>query len=174
MDRGRRRGRDRSARRGRRDRYNGAVGVRGPAYAARAVWFDPRNDIAVLSVPALRGISPLRLATAGSPGTAVGIVGYPEDGPLSVEPGRIGGTSTVLTQDAYGNGPVSRLVTSLSGLVRPGNSGGPLVDAGGQVAGTVFASSTSSPRAGFAVPDGVVSGALGRAAGPVATGHCAG
>ncbi len=61
------------------------------------------------------------------------ILGYPENGPFDVQPGRIGRTQTVITQDAYGQGPVSRLLTPLRGLVRPGNSGGPLVDGEGHV-----------------------------------------
>ena len=36
------------------------------------------------------------------PGASVAIVGYPLNGPLDVEPGRVGRTATVLTDDAYG------------------------------------------------------------------------
>ncbi|MFZ0384014.1 MAG: peptidase S1, partial [Solirubrobacteraceae bacterium] len=41
---------------------------------------------------------------------------------------------------------------------RPGNSGGPMVDARGQVVATVFAAITGSPsgRGGFAVPNGLI------------------
>ena len=35
------------------------------------------------------------------------ILGYPLDGPFDAEPGRIGQTQTVSTEDAYGNGPVA-------------------------------------------------------------------
>ena len=54
----------------------------------------------------------------------------------------------MITQNAYGQGPVSRLLTPLRGLVRPGNSGGPLVDADGRVLTTVFASTVGRRRAG--------------------------
>ena len=74
------------------------------------------------------------------------IVGYPEDGPLNSVPGRIGTTVTVLSDDAYGRGPVTRTVTSLSGVVRHGNSGGPAVDAAGAVQATVFAARASGLR----------------------------
>ena len=40
------------------------------------------------------------------------ILGYPLDGPFDAEPGRIGQTETVSTQDAYGNGPVLRSITA--------------------------------------------------------------
>ncbi len=62
------------------------------------------------------------------------------------------------TDDAYGDGPVQRDILSLRGRVRPGNSGGPLVDAGGEVAGTVFAAVTGPAHpSGFAVPNALVS-----------------
>ena len=65
---------------------------------------------------------------------------------IDVQPGRIGRTQEVLTQDAYGRGPVQRLLTPLRGLVRPGNSGGPLVGVDGRVLTTVFAGTISAGR----------------------------
>jgi S1-C subfamily serine protease len=80
----------------------------------------------------------------------------------------------VRTQDAYGRGPVARTITSLRGLVRSGNSGGPVVDGKGRVLTTVFASTVGSrERAGFGVPDSVVASALAKANGSVGTGACA-
>jgi S1-C subfamily serine protease len=80
----------------------------------------------------------------------------------------------VVTEDAYGRGPVTRTITSLRGLVRPGNSGGPVVDGKGRVVTTVFAATVGrGARAGFGVPDSVVASALGKASGPVGTGPCA-
>ena len=74
-------------------------------------------------------------------------------------------TREVITQDAYGQGPVRRSITSLRGAVRSGNSGGPMVDADGQVVTTVFAATTSGPRGGFGVPNAIVRAALERARG---------
>ena len=80
---------------------------------------------------------------------------------FNVEPGRIGRTETVLTQDAYGRGPVSRLLTPPRGLVRPGNSGGPLVDGDGRVLATVFASTVGgSSHGGYGVANATVTSAL--------------
>ena len=94
-------------------------------------------------------------------GDSAAILGFPENGPYDVRPGRLGQTSTVVTQDAYGRGPVERRITSLRGLVRSGNSGGPMVDASGRVVTTIFAASVSDGgRAGFGVPDEIVSDAL--------------
>ena len=91
--------------------------------------------------------------------------------------GRVGATRQVLTQDAYGNGPVQRAIVTLRGTVRPGNSGGPLVDARGRVAATVFARSNSQPTrtpGGYGVPNSVVERDLRQAGdGAVSTGPCA-
>lgn len=150
------------------------LGGRPPALPAEAVLFDPTDDIAVLRVPGLRGVPALRLADAPASGSAGAILGYPENGPYDVQPGRIGRTQTVLTQNAYGQGPVSRLLTPLRGRVRPGNSGGPLVSAGGQVLTTVFAGTVGGgPPGGYGVADATVRGALARAGtAPISTGPC--
>ena len=44
-----------------------------------------------------------------------------------------------------------RDVFSIRGLVRPGNSGGPIVDSAGQVAGVVFAASVTDDDTGYAL-----------------------
>jgi S1-C subfamily serine protease len=138
------------------------VQVRGnaPGLHARALVFDSHDDIAVLAVAGLSAPA-LALAPDPRPGTAGAILGYPLDGGFDREAGRIGETETVSTEDAYGNGPVQRSVTALRGRVRPGNSGGPVVDSSGRVLATVFAALTQPSKAGgFAVPDAVVRRAL--------------
>ena len=91
-----------------------------------------------------------------------------------MRPGRLGQTETVVSQDAYGRGPVRRRITALRGLVRSGNSGGPMVDGQGRVVTTIFAATRGSPsRSGFGVPDSIVREALDRAGGTVDTGPCA-
>jgi S1-C subfamily serine protease len=151
-----------------------------PGLATELLDFDPHDDIAVLRVQGLDQ-RPLPLAANPRSGTAAGIIGYPLDGPLDVQPGRIGQAELASTQDAYGNGPVERSIQPLRGIVRPGNSGGPLVDAGGDVVGTVFASISGSSVAaggdGLAVPNPLVRAQLARAEarrGPVSSGGCAG
>jgi S1-C subfamily serine protease len=145
---------------------------------ADVIDFDPHDDVAVLRVPGLHEPA-LRMAASPQSGTPAAILGYPLDGRFDVEPGRIGQTETVSTEDAYGNGPVTRSITPLRGRVRPGNSGGPMIDAGGHVVATVFAAITGSPTGGggFAVPNALVraqlSGARDRIH-SVPTGPCAG
>ena len=141
---------------------------------ARAIWFDPRNDLAVLRTPGASGVPRLRLDEGADAGTSAAILGFPENGPYDVQAGRLGQTTTVVSQDAYGRGPVRRSITSLRGLVRSGNSGGPMVDAAGRVVTTIFAASVSDGgQSGFGVPDSIVRDALARASGPVDTGACA-
>jgi hypothetical protein len=152
------------------------IGGSGPGHHADVVGFDPHDDIAILRIP---GLALPRLPIAGrSPsGTAAAILGYPLDGAFDAEPGRLGQTETVQTQDAYGQGHVQRNITALRGRVRPGNSGGPLVDAHGRVVATVFAAITGTRRAGgFAVPNALIRRQLTRARSKrtaVGTGHCA-
>jgi S1-C subfamily serine protease len=149
----------------------------GAGHPARVILFDPHNDIAVLQAPGL-SLRPLTMAANPKVGTAAAILGYPLDGAFDAEPGRLGQTETVDTQDAYGEGHVQRSITALRGRVRPGNSGGPMVDGHGQVVATVFAALTGTPRAGgFAVPNSLVRAALKKvrtSTVAVGTGRCAG
>jgi S1-C subfamily serine protease len=144
-----------------------------PGLAAQAVVFDPDNDLAVLRVGGLDAPA-LDLARDPVAGTSAAILGFPLNGPYDVRPGRLGQTREVVTQDAYGRGPVRRRIASLRGIVRSGNSGGPMVDGAGRVVGTIFAATTSGPRGGYAVPNDVVRAELGRASTPVSTGPCGG
>lgn len=157
-------------------------GGRAPGLHAAVLAFDPHDDIAVLEARGL-GLPALSLGRNPKSGTAVAILGYPLDGPFDQEPGRLGHTQRVSTEDAYGNGPVVREIASLLGRVRPGNSGGPMVDGAGRVVATVFAAITGGTgderggHGGFAVPNSLVRQQLALAktrSAPVSTGNCAG
>ena len=150
-----------------------AVSTPDPVRTLRAhpVVFDRRDDVAVLHVPGLE----LRVLSTSRPtrGLPVAIVGYPENGPLTVVPGRLGSTTAVISQDAYGHGPVTRTITSLRGRVRHGNSGSPTIDESGRVTSTVFASRLGS-QGGFGVPSDIVVNLLQHArTRAVSTGSCA-
>jgi S1-C subfamily serine protease len=149
------------------------LGGTGPKLAARVVVFDPHDDIAILRVAGLGGRA-LPIASEPRSGASGAILGFPENGPYDVRAGRVGATRQVLTQDAYGNGPVQRAIVTLRGTVRPGNSGGPLVDARGRVAATVFAATRGGTPGGYGVPNSVVERDLRQAGdGAVSTGPCA-
>jgi hypothetical protein len=150
------------------------LGGEGPGLPGKAVVFDPHDDIAILRVDGLGG-RPLTIASDPRSGASGAILGFPQNGPYDVRPGRLGSTRPVLTQDAYGQGPVQRSLVTLRGDVRPGNSGGPMVDARGRVVTTVFAATRGGTKGGYGVPNAVVERDLGRAGdAPVSTGPCAG
>jgi S1-C subfamily serine protease len=142
--------------------------------AAIPVLFDPRNDVAILRVPGL-DLPALSLARDPAAQTPGAILGYPLDGPFAAEPARIGATQNVETQDAYGRGPLPRLLTAVRGLIRPGNSGGPVIDGSGAVLSTVFAATTSpGPAGGYGVANATVRADLARQRRRVSTEGCPG
>ena len=141
----------------------GAKDVRVNGHVAQALVVDRKQDIAVLRVAALRARA-LRLVAAHQ-GDPVAILGYPVNGPFDARAGRVGTTSDVLVEGSR------REVTALSGLVRHGNSGGPAVNAGGEVEATIFAARIGS-KAGYGIPEAPVRRALARAKKPVSTGSC--
>jgi len=150
------------------------AGGMGRFLPAKVVYFDEKNDIAVLRVNGL-GLTPLRLAVP-RPGEAAAVIGFPENGPLDIEPARTGTTQRVISSDAYDHGPVERVVTSFRVYVRPGNSGGPAVNEYGRVVSTIFASRTGSDNSGYGIPSRIVHRHLRMAADrttPVRTGGCA-
>jgi S1-C subfamily serine protease len=149
------------------------AGGAGEGLDAQAIAFDPRNDIAVLRVSGLDA-PVLDIARAPKSGTSAAILGFPLNGPYDVRAGRLGATREVVTQDAYGRGPVRRSIVSLRGTVRSGNSGGPMVDGTGKVVATIFAATTSGPRGGYGVPNAIVRETLAGARGTVSTGPCGG
>jgi S1-C subfamily serine protease len=148
------------------------AGGSSPELPAQVVAFDSHDDLALLRVSGLN-LPSLQLASNPAPETPGAILGYPEDGPLNAQPARIGETQNVLTQDAYGNGPVLRLLTPLRGLVRPGNSGGPVVASDGRVLTTVFAGTTGGGSSGgYGVANATVARLLAGPQAPVGATAC--
>lgn len=144
--------------------------------SADVVYYNPDVDVAVLAFDS-GDTDTLQLDRSAGAGTGVAILGYPEDGPYDVQPGRIRSQQRLRSPDIYGNGTVIRDVYSLRGLIRPGNSGGPIVSSAGEVVGVVFAASVNDHDTGYALTADQVSKAA--AAGltssdSVSTGDCAG
>jgi len=139
---------------------------------ATPIYYEPRQDLALLRVGV--ALPTLPISDKRREGEDGAVLGYPENGPYSLSPARIGETRETISEDSYGNGPVERSIVAMSGAVRSGNSGGPLVDPRGHAVGTVFAATTSGPRGGFAIPAEEVRQALQRTAEEVETGPCTG
>ncbi len=145
----------------------------GPELEATAVHYDSRNDLALLAVEGL-GAPPLPLSETAGKGDDAAVLGFPENGPLTITPARLGRTGKVTSQDSYGRGPVQRRMTPFRADVRSGNSGGPVVDLDGAVVTTVFAASAGQGQSnGLGVPNHVVENALADKLTPTDTGPCA-
>ena len=140
----------------------------GRVLRATVVAFDPTNDLALLRVPGLKG-RPLRLAKPENDLPVV-VLGFPENGPYKAIPGRLGGTAPTFVRDAYGRFPTARGVTTIRADIRPGNSGGPIVDALGRVRAVVFARRAKF-NGGFGVPSQLVATLVGkpRSRSPIST-----
>jgi S1-C subfamily serine protease len=142
---------------------------------ATVVYYNPEIDVAVLAVDGLQGHR-LKFAYDGHPREPAAVLGFPQDGPYNVQPARIRGEQRLRSPDIYGKGTVVRKVYSLRGVVRPGNSGGPLVSSAGRVLGIIFAASVTDGNTGYALTAEQVrdaaAGGLTRHSG-VSTGDCA-
>jgi S1-C subfamily serine protease len=117
------------------------------------VLYDPDLDVAVLEFES-GSIDLLPFTPETDPAEAkdpVAILGYPQDGPFDIVAGRIRSEQHLRSPDIYGEGAVIREVYSMRGTVRPGNSGGPVLDSRGQVVGMVFAASVTDPDTGYAL-----------------------
>jgi len=145
----------------------------GRAYDARVVVFDPRRDLAVLSVPGL----PAPASTLGvklrRAGGAI-VAGFPLNGPYRLDPARVRDVLTATGADIYDNPGVVRQIYSLYARVQPGNSGGPLLSPSGAVVGIVFARSLDDDRTGYALTLDEARPVLDAAnsVSPVSTGGC--
>ncbi len=103
----------------------------GDVLDAVPVAIDRRNDVAVLRVAGLDA-RPLPMAADATTGVPVAVLGFPGDGAYSVRAGRLGATRTVVMSEPSGQRLARRSITLFRGTVRPGNSGGPLVDRAGR------------------------------------------
>jgi S1-C subfamily serine protease len=151
------------------------IGGEGRRYAARVVVFDPVRDLAVLAVPGLPA-PPLRLGQDLERGDAAVVAGFPLDGPYRLDSARVREVVTARGEDIYGRRPSIRQVYSLFATVQPGNSGGPLLSASGEVVGIIFAKSLDDDSTGYALTLSESEPVLrkGRTAdAPVAVGACA-
>jgi S1-C subfamily serine protease len=117
---------------------------------AKVVHYDPDLDVAVLSVEGLSRPF-LRFDKSGESRDDAAVLGYPNDGPYNVQAARIRGEQRLRSPDIYGSGTVIREVFSIRSLVRPGNSGGPLLSTDGDVYGVIFAASVTDRDTGYAL-----------------------
>lgn len=148
----------------------------GTSVTATVVHYDPDIDVAVLALDDA-DLPHLVFDLEAGPQDGVAIVGYPQDGPYDVQAGRIRSEQRLRSPDIYGEGTVIREVFSLRGLVRAGNSGGPILSSEGDVVGLVFAASVTDRDTGYALTADQVAESAARgltAQEAVGTGACTG
>ena len=126
------------------------VDVDGREVPGQVVVFDADLDIAVIATSDL-GVPALDFDESGAPGQSAAVLGYPLNGPFDARSARIREQMTLRSPDIYERGEVLRETFSIRGLVRSGNSGGPLVSTDGDVLGVIFAASISDSATGYAV-----------------------
>jgi S1-C subfamily serine protease len=122
----------------------------GRSYDARVVVFDPKRDLAVLSVPGLPAPASAQGSSLRRSGGAV-VAGFPLNGPYRLDAARVRDVLTATGSDIYGSPGAVREVYSLYARIQPGNSGGPLLSPTGEVVGIVFARSLDDDRTGYAL-----------------------
>lgn len=117
---------------------------------AAVIAFDPQRDLAVLYVRELEA-PPLRRGEELRSGTSAVVAGYPMNGPYRLDAARVRGILRARGFDIYSSGQVEREIYSLRASIKPGNSGGPLLDAAGNVVGVVFARSLDDESTAYAL-----------------------
>ncbi|HEV7741669.1 MAG TPA: trypsin-like peptidase domain-containing protein [Pseudolysinimonas sp.] len=129
----------------------------GVTYAAQVVGTDPVDDIAVIRLADAAGLTAATLdhdvAATGDTVTSVGNAGGTGD--LVAASGPVTGVGQSITVHDELTGAAKRLtgLIEVGADVVSGDSGGPLLDAGGQVTGIVTAASSGSQTpTGYAIP----------------------
>lgn len=151
------------------------VTVGGSTHTATVVAFDPDADLALLHAPDATAPA-LRLMTdAPQRGSTGAILGYPGGGELTVTAGAVTAAHLVAGPGIYGSGSSERSIIELRGVIRRGNSGGPLVVEPGLVGAVIFGASRLNPEVGYAIGADEATESIGPAIGATAavdTGAC--
>ena len=136
------------------------------------IMFDPDRDLALLSVPGL-DVAPLG-RSSGKARAEGAVFGHPNgQDPLRIAAARIDQRVDALGRDLYDRHTTRRDVFILAADLRPGDSGGALVDPGGRVMGVAFAIAPDRPGTSYALTSQELAEGLAEARNGVAdTGPC--
>jgi S1-C subfamily serine protease len=144
------------------------------AREGRIVYFDPVDDLAIIAVDDLAA-APLPVVSTLPVGAAAVVQGYPHGGPFTSGAAQVTSVGTVAVPDIYDAASAPREIYALAAIVRPGNSGGPLLTPAGEVAGVVFARSDTDDDVGYAMTAAELQPVAAQADAwdaPVASGRC--
>jgi S1-C subfamily serine protease len=142
----------------------------------QVVVYDAEKDLAVIYVPGLNVPALPFVEVPAKSGDDAIVLGYPLDGPFDVQAARIREVGPIRGPDIYEKHAVTRDIYTIRGLVRSGNSGGPLLGGDGAVLGVIFAAAADDAQTGFALSEKEAEPvvAAGRTATqPTDTGDCA-
>jgi S1-C subfamily serine protease len=145
------------------------------SFPALTVLFDPNLDIAILRTQGLAANTLMLDGSTRERGDSGAVLGFPRGGPLTIGDAAVRRPLSATGRDIYGRSTVTRDVYELQTQVRAGNSGGPFVLPTGEVAGVVFAASTTDPQVGYAIQSTEVIPLVSRASErtrEVSTGDC--
>jgi len=119
-------------------------------HAARIVHLDTAHDLAVLAVDdADLPVMPVGAELTG--GASASVLGYPDGGPFASTPAAVQAVGEVPLGDVLTGAASMVDVYTLAADIRHGYSGGPVVDAAGNLAGLVFARAPGSDAVGYAL-----------------------
>jgi S1-C subfamily serine protease len=126
------------------------------AHAAKVVLYNPDRDIAILHVPGLN-MPILRFDGTAKKGDDAIVAGFPHGEGFTMNAARIRVQQKARGLNIYERKSVVRDVYAIRGLVRQGNSGGPLLTTDGRVYGVVFAAALDQQETGYVLTAAEVS-----------------
>jgi len=133
----------------------------GRRISATTVVFDPNRDLAVLRVPGLG--RPALPVGDPDPGDEGAVYGHPQgQDELAIIPARVESEVNAQGLDLYGRSAIRRQVLILAAALEPGDSGGALVDTGGNVIGVAFAVAPDRPATAYALSSSELRTVLGQ------------
>ncbi|KFC52245.1 hypothetical protein GY12_07510 [Micrococcus luteus] len=137
-------------------------------HEARIIHLDTARDLAVLAVDdADLPVIPVGDELTG--GASASVLGYPDGGPFASTPATVRAVGEVPLGDVLTGAASMVDVYTLAADIRHGYSGGPVVDAAGNLAGLVFARAPGSDAVGYALTADTIAPVVAAAPGMTAT-----
>ena len=132
---------------------DGAVAIgltaNGKTTSGHVVGIDDTTDVALVQTSSPLSGHLFNLASElPAVGTSIGVIGFPEGGPISFSQGAVSGLDRTIDIEGQPRGGLIQTDAALN----PGNSGGPLLLLSGTVTGLADAVNTGAEGLGYAIP----------------------